>query len=77
MAECSGRPAASAKIIKPEAPLKMVPAFSRSSLNAPASPSPRPLVKIETATGVKLRFFEQTPEMLELLAAACGLGSSQ
>ena len=51
-----------------------VPAFSRLELNAPSAPSVRPLAEVETGTGVRLRVFEETPEMLRLLSAACGFG---
>lgn len=50
------------------------PAFSRLELSAPSAPSVRPLAEVETVTGVKLRVFEETPEMLSLLSAACGFG---
>jgi len=51
-----------------------VPAFSRLELSAPSAPIVRPLAEVETGTGVKLRVFEETPEMLRLLSAACGFG---
>ena len=52
-----------------------VPTFSRLELSAaPAEAGVRPLVEVETGTGVRLRVFEETPEMLRLLSAACGLG---
>lgn len=53
-----------------------VPAFSRLELSAPtaASLSPRPIAEVETGSGLRLRVFEQTPEMMGLLSAVCGLG---
>jgi hypothetical protein len=51
-----------------------VPAYSRLELSAPAASSPRPIAEIETRTGVTLRVFEQTPEMLRLLSAMCDVG---
>lgn len=51
-----------------------VPAYSRLELSAPAASSPRPIAEIETGSGVTLRVFEQTPEMVRLLSAMCGVG---
>jgi len=48
--------------------------FSRLDLSAPLEPRVRPLAEVETRTGVRLRVFEETPEMLRLLSAACGFG---
>ena len=53
---------------------RSVAAFSRVEVSAPSAPSARPLAEVETGTGVKLRVFEETPEMLTLLSAACGFG---
>jgi hypothetical protein len=50
-----------------------VPAFSRLEVSAPSAPKPRPVVEVETS-GVMLRVFEQTPEMMRLLSAVCGFG---
>jgi len=50
------------------------PTFSRLTLSAPSAPSPRPIAEVE-GSSVTLRVFEQTPEMLRLLSAACGLGA--
>lgn len=50
------------------------PGFTRLSLSAPSDPMVRPLAEVETRTGVRLRVFEATPEMLSLLSAACGFG---
>ncbi len=57
---------------KGEPPL--VPTFSRLQLGAPSAPSPRPIVEVQTGCGVTLRVFEQTPELMGLLSAVCGLG---
>lgn len=51
-----------------------VPTFSRVELSAPSAPSLRPLAEVETGSGVTLRMFEQTPELMGLLSAVCGLG---
>ena len=53
---------------------KGVPTFSRFELGAASDPRVRPLAEVETGTGVRLRVFEETPEMLRLLSAACGFG---
>ena len=50
------------------------PTFSRLTLSAPSAPSPGPIAEVE-GSGVMLRVFEQTPEMLSLLSAACGFGA--
>jgi len=52
------------------------PTFSRLTLSAPSAPSPRPIAEVE-GSGVTLRVFEQTPEMLRLLSAACGFGATR
>jgi len=51
-----------------------MPAFSRLEVSAPSAPSPRPIVEVETGSGVTVRVFEPTPEMMGLLSAVCGLG---
>ena len=51
-----------------------VPTFSRLDLDAPSAAGPRPIAEVETATGVKLRVFEETPEMMGLLSTVCGFG---
>jgi hypothetical protein len=48
--------------------------FSRLELGGGSGPNARPLAEVETGTGVRLRVFEQTPEMLKLLSVACGFG---
>ena len=50
------------------------PTFSRLTLSARSAPSPRPIAEVEGSC-VTLRVFEQTPEMLKLLSAACGFGA--
>jgi hypothetical protein len=54
-----------------------VPAFSRLDLSAPSASWPRPIAEVETGSGVTLRVFEQTAEMVGLLTAVCGLGGGQ
>jgi hypothetical protein len=51
-----------------------VPAYSTLTLNAPPAPNPRLIAEIERS-GVTLRVFEQTPEMMALLSSACGFGA--
>jgi hypothetical protein len=58
---------------EPQGEPRAVPAYSRLELSAPAAPSPRPIAEIETGSGVTLRVFEQTPEMVGLLSAMCGV----
>jgi hypothetical protein len=55
---------------------RSVPMFSRLELSASSTlgPSPRPLAEVETGSGVTLRMFEQTAELMGLLSAVCGLG---
>ena len=52
------------------------PSFSRLTLSAPSAPTPRPIAEVESS-GVTLRVFEQTPEMMGLLSAACGFGAQR
>lgn len=65
-------PAAASR--KPRAAPRSVPTFSRLELSVPAPSSPRPIAEVETRSGVTLRVFEPTPEMMGLLTAACGIG---
>ena len=51
-----------------------VPSFSRFELGTSSAPSLRPIAEVETGTGVKLRVFDETPEMMGLLSAVCGFG---
>ena len=51
-----------------------VPTFSRLELGAPLAPSRGPVVEVETRSGLTLRVFQQTPEMMGLLCAVCGFG---
>jgi len=50
-----------------------VPPFSRLELSAPLASRPHPIAEVETS-GVTLRVFEQTPEMMRLLSTALGFG---
>ena len=59
---------------EPQGEPRSVPAYSRLELSALAASGPRPIAEIETGSGVTLRVFEQTPEMLGLLSAMCGVG---
>jgi hypothetical protein len=43
----------------------------------PAPARPRPIAEVETRSGMTLRVFEPTPEMMGLLTAACGIGGLQ
>jgi hypothetical protein len=51
------------------------PSFSRVELVAPARS--RPFAEVELGTGLKVRFFEQTPEALGLLSSLCGAGGGR
>jgi hypothetical protein len=51
-------------------------AFSRVELAAPAVAA-RPFAEVETATGLKLRLFTQTDEVLELLSSLCSSGGGR
>ena len=53
------------------------PAFSRLELSTASESSIRPLAEVETGTGVRLRVFEGTPQMLSLLSMACGFGGGR
>lgn len=54
---------------------RSVAAFTRVELSAPgAPPTPRLIAEVETGSGVTLRMFEPTPELMGLLSAVCGLG---
>jgi hypothetical protein len=53
-----------------------VPAFSRVALAAPAVAA-QPFAELEMATGVKVRLFTQTDEVLEWLASLCGPGGAR
>jgi hypothetical protein len=52
------------------------PRFSRLALSAPSASSPRPVAEVERS-GVTLRVFEPTPEMMRLLSAACDFGAAR
>ena len=51
-------------------------AFSRVELAAPVVAT-RPFAEVETATGLKLRLFTQTDEVLELLSSLCNSGGGR
>ena len=52
--------------------VRTTPTFSRLELAAPSGKR-NPIVEVETGTGIKLRLYEQTPQMLGLLGALCGI----
>ena len=54
-----------------------VPTFSRLEVSAPSTPRLRPIAEVETGSGVTLRLFEQTPELMGLLSAVCGFGGAR
>jgi hypothetical protein len=56
---------------------RAVPTFSRLEVSAPSSPRLRPIAEVETGSGVTLRLFEQTPELMSLLSAVCGFGGAR
>lgn len=56
---------------------RSMPSFSRLEVSAPASPRLRPIAEVETGSGVTLRLFEQTPELMGLLSAVCSLGGAR
>jgi hypothetical protein len=53
-----------------------VPPFSRLELSGPSTTKPRPIAEVETS-GVTLRVFEPTPEMMGLLSAVVGIGGAR
>lgn len=53
-----------------------MPSFSRVELGPPAATG-RPFAELETAAGLKLRFFTQTEEVLGLLASICATGGGR
>lgn len=55
--------------------VEAVPSFSRLELSAPSATS-TPIAELETAKGLKLRIFTQTPETLSLLSSLCGIGGT-
>ena len=59
---------------KAEVAPSSAPAFSRFELGMPSTSGPRPIAELETVAGVKLRVFEETPELMGLLSAVCGFG---
>ena len=71
--KATGKTAKAVTGMRAKGTVRSVPAFSRLELSAPSVGS-RPIAELETASGVKLRLFEQTPEMMGLLSAVCGFG---
>jgi hypothetical protein len=65
---------AAAATTKPQWAPRSVPTYSRLELSVPAPASPRLIAEVETRSGMTLRVFEPTPEMMGLLTAACGIG---
>jgi hypothetical protein len=62
---------------KPSSAVLSVPTFSRLDLSAPPSSRLRPIAEVETGSGVTLRVFESTAEMVRLLTAVCGVGGGR
>lgn len=64
---------------KPKGEPRWVPTFSRLELSAPAPSAARsrPIAEVETESGVTLRVFEETPEMMGLISAVCGFGGQR
>jgi hypothetical protein len=50
-----------------------LPSYSVVELVAPSEKN-APLAEVETPTGLKLRIFTSTQEMLDLLTSICGIG---
>lgn len=75
-ARSQAKAVAAARTMPRSAPTS-VPTFSRLELSAPLASWPRPIAEVETGSGVTLRVFEQTAEMVGLLTAACGLGGGR
>lgn len=48
-----------------------MPTFTRLSITAPSATT-YPIAEVETTTGLRLRVFVQTQEMLSLLSSLCG-----
>jgi hypothetical protein len=46
-------------------------------VSAPTTARLRPIAEVETGSGVTLRLFEQTPELMGLLSAVCGFGGAR
>ena len=58
-------------------PPESVPTFSRLKLSVPSVSSSRPIAEVAMGSGLTLRVFEQTPEMMGLLSAVCGFGGAR
>jgi hypothetical protein len=63
------------KTNKKKARKAAIPSFSRVELQAPQVTN-CPIAEVETATGLKLRVFAQTQEMLSLLSSLCSVEGS-
>jgi hypothetical protein len=70
-AQAALAPRATAKSVRGSAP-----SFSRLTLSAPSGSSPRPVAEVEKS-GVTLRVFEPTAEMMKLLCAAWDFGAAR
>jgi len=55
---------------------RSAPAYSRVELTAPGALG-RAIAELELPSGVKLRLYSQTPEMLNLLSSVCVLGGER
>lgn len=53
-----------------------VPAFTRVTISSPSVPE-SPVAEVETSSGLKLRIFEQTEEMVKLLLTLCSSGGTR
>ncbi len=53
---------------------KSLPAYSRVELTAPSAMA-RAVAELEMPSGVKLRLYSQTPEMLSLISSVCERGN--
>lgn len=52
------------------------PSYSRVELRGTERP-PGAFAELEMPSGIKLRFYSQTPETMELLSLVCGTGGGQ
>jgi hypothetical protein len=74
--QSEGAPAALAPRAMAKGVRGSAPSFSRLTLNAPSASSARPVAEVERS-GVTLRVFEPTPEMMRLLCAAWEFGAAR
>ena len=75
-AKASGAARTMPQLAPTSAPTSVSP-FSRLELSGPWAPRPHPIAEVQTGSGVTLRVFEQTAEMVGLLTAVCGLGGGR